>query len=588
MGIPKYFRHIIKNYDNLLHNLPNNSININHLYFDMNSIIHPCINNIIEQYPSLVENYNNLQENDKKFHLDKTYITDFENTFYNYFQTKLIELINLIKPTNTIYLAIDGIAPRAKIQQQRLRRYRSSKENLLRNDINIKYNKIKPYWDRNAITPGTIFMYKLCHWLKTIFCPLLKNLYNITIICDDASVLGEGEHKIFDWIRKNNNNYNDIHCIYGLDADLIMLSLCSKQNIYLYRETPQFNISSNVIDYNEYVLFDVNNFKTIIINFFKKKLEKEECDIDNINTQLILYNYVFLCFIFGNDFLPKLIGFDITDINIEYILNVYIHQFSIMKKHIIDENGYIVTYPLRQLFLTLYSNETDRIEQYFKTKINKLMNFKLDPSNDEYLDELKQLHYYPIINSNQIIYNDFKKNDMLHSWMNTYYKYYFNIININKNETLLMNICNNYIEGLQWNITYYINGCPSYKWYYKYRAAPCLRELCKYTKERIYYPTFEDGHYMALEQLALVLPIQSKILLPLSFQKEMNEVRLSKWYPKDFELDILFKIYLHECDPILMNIDDRDIINTYKDLERKRKISVFDKLRNSIGKVMIL
>jgi 5'-3' exonuclease len=68
----------------------------------------------------------------------------------------------------------------------------------------------------------------------------------------------------------------------------------------------------------------------------------------------------------------------------------------------------------------------------------------------------------------------------------------------------------------------------------------------------------------------------------------MNEVRLSKWYPKDFELDILFKIYLHECDPILMNIDDRDIINTYKDLERKRKISVFDKLRNSIGKVMIL
>ena len=46
---------------------------------------------------------------------------------------------------------------------------------------------------------------------------------------------GEGEHKIFNYIKINDNNKKII--IHGLDADLIILSLMShKDNIYLMRE----------------------------------------------------------------------------------------------------------------------------------------------------------------------------------------------------------------------------------------------------------------------------------------------------------------------------------------------------------------
>ena len=41
----------------------------------------------------------------------------------------------------------------------------------------------------------------------------------------NEKVPGEGEHKIIDYIRKNNPY--DSYCIYGADADLFMLSLSS-------------------------------------------------------------------------------------------------------------------------------------------------------------------------------------------------------------------------------------------------------------------------------------------------------------------------------------------------------------------------
>ena len=78
--------------------------------------------------------------------------------------------------------------------------------------------------------------------------PKKYNLKNIII--STSGNYGEGEHKIFDYIRRfpEQHNPETTTIIYGLDADLIMLGInhipvCN--NIYLFRETPHFIQSIN-------------------------------------------------------------------------------------------------------------------------------------------------------------------------------------------------------------------------------------------------------------------------------------------------------------------------------------------------------
>lgn len=76
------------------------------------------------------------------------------------------ELVHVTKPKKVLFLAVDGVAPRAKMNQQRARRFKSAKEReMLTNQLRAQGKNVPEMFDTNAISPGTEFMVNLCNQL---------------------------------------------------------------------------------------------------------------------------------------------------------------------------------------------------------------------------------------------------------------------------------------------------------------------------------------------------------------------------------------------------------------------------------------
>ena len=133
MGVPGFFLWLLKKYKKNNFVLDKHQFekqfklkkdcilnNIDDLLIDANCLIHPeCFKVLAEN-----KNFNNLDSLENKMLIEIT----------NYL--KLI--INYVQPKKTIYIAIDGVAPVAKIKQQRSRRFKSYNDYVLFNNIKKK------------------------------------------------------------------------------------------------------------------------------------------------------------------------------------------------------------------------------------------------------------------------------------------------------------------------------------------------------------------------------------------------------------------------------------------------------------------
>lgn len=272
MGVVYYFSYIIKNHSNIIRKLSSNSMKIDNLYLDCNSIIYDAVYKM--SITVMTENATN-------------------NIISRVLET-IKEYINLLKPINRLIIAFDGVAPVAKLEQQRSRRFKSTYQNTLSRSI---LNKTEPDpWNTTVITPGTLFMKKLDEKMYQSF--LNPSLYNLNeIIVSGSNICGEGEHKIFQYIRENpESHFNENTIIYGLDADLIMLSinhLPISPNIYLFRETPEFIKSINTkLEPNESYILDIPELANIITLDMNNG---QELTSDQQKNRI--YDYIFLCFL---------------------------------------------------------------------------------------------------------------------------------------------------------------------------------------------------------------------------------------------------------------------------------------------------
>ena len=314
MGIPLYFKIISEKYPTIIKNNLDN--NINNLFLDLNCAIHPCCRKILEEYS--VNNFNqNIVEN-KMIH-----------EVLNYIQ-KLVQMVN----PQLLYIAIDGVAPCAKMNQQRLRRYKTIYEKSKIDKIKEEEHKdINTFnWNTNAISPGTEFMDKLSVKIKKEL--NTNKLYeNIKVYFSDSYNPGEGEHKILDYIKKNDLDGNII--IYGLDADLIILSFVAhKNNIYLLREAVQFG--KTIMD--SFLYLDIDNLKYYIIKDIQEKILVNDptllFDMDKLNN--LLDDYIFISFLVGNDFLPHLLAFDLRNDGLTILLEKYVELYVIYEQNLVN------------------------------------------------------------------------------------------------------------------------------------------------------------------------------------------------------------------------------------------------------------
>ncbi|XP_058087536.1 5'-3' exoribonuclease 3-like [Magnolia sinica] len=645
-----------------------NGIEFDNLYLDINGIVHPCCHPDNHLFPP----------------------TTFNEVFESIFEY-IDRLFRIVRPRRLLYMAIDGVAPRAKLNQQRYRRFQTAKhaelaeaeEEKLRREFELQGKVILPKMqsevsDPNVITPGTEFMDKLSMVLKCYIHSRLNNdpgWKDIKVILSDANVSGEGEHEIMSFIRLQRNrdgyNPNTRHCLYGLDADLIMSALAthevhfsilredvatleqqpsctlsletslSKQNVYSVKSRGWFG---KVHQANGGALLAKMPFQFLNIWTLREYLELDMTIAEPpkdflIDFERIVDDFIFLCFLMGNDFLPHLPSLEIHEVCIiapsyifwcgvvDLLIAVYKREFKSMGGYLIDtcrlqdkHAAYIKFKRVERLILAVGSCE-DKIfkkrSEIRKRNLERVVREMFQAMGDEDVDNgevnSKYLPNAPSLESNGLstircsetdVLNNSKelkqklkeilrrKSDLFKNgnpdkvnlcsegWKARYYKAKFSVEKPDEIESKRKEIVQKYVEGLCWVLRYYFEGLCSWSWYYDNHYGPFASDFNGLGRSRI---NFQLGTPLNRSLLMAVLPPRSADALPEAYRTLMTcpDSNIIDFYPSDFEGDTDGKRYMWQGVTVLKFIDEKRLLPEIEKLEDKLKDEEIR--RNAVG-----
>ncbi|KAI1004139.1 5'-3' exoribonuclease 2 [Podosphaera aphanis] len=324
-----------------------NGEEFDNLYLDMNGIVHPCSHP--EDRPA--------PKNEEEMMI----------AIFNYTD----RVVNMVRPRKLLLIAIDGVAPRAKMNQQRSRRFRSAQEaqekaedkaellKMLKSQGNlIEEPEVKKAWDSNEITPGTPFMDILAACLRYWIAYKLNTdpaWAKMKVIISDSTVPGEGEHKIMEFVRSQRSSPeydpNTKHVMYGLDADLIMLGLGThephfrvlREDVFAQDSKPRVCHMCNQPGHEARECtgtakvkdgkFDEKDsapalkpFIWLHISVLREYLAAELNVPDQpfkFDLERAIDDWVFMCFFVGNDFLPHLPSLEIRENGIDTLIAIW-------------------------------------------------------------------------------------------------------------------------------------------------------------------------------------------------------------------------------------------------------------------------
>lgn len=617
MGIERFFNSLVKNdIANLNENFTKKNVtdgtDTTDLYIDFNAIIYTVTASVLSNFNGIL--YGIITNNEKKIKKHKNYgikITNNPNIFVDDVNDNITNIIldetenytlNLLnaliipEKLKLLYIAVDGVPTKAKMIEQRNRRYmayiisaiqkkifQKHETKLQKDPTRYKYEMLKISWNKNFITPGTTFMDLLDARLKSIaFARKVKKICSSLDIYyySGSRVIGEGEKKIFNHLRKSNYEIGK-YSIYSTDSDVILLCLLlntptiDRQNRYI----TQLKMIRHNPQTGEYDVIDVDKLKNNISEYTN--------NIDCIN------DIVFLLTIFGNDFLPKIHTYDAKydfdkiikiykDSNIKIIIDkkLNFNNLIVIFQKLVDyeknnaANNYILNKykngkkfgkdPITKLKENklfgdaLLSHHDNNVEfGYHASQIRKIVD-SIDPllkvheyDKELYSFEHKMGKYTKLLNAKdidigkvKIINNKLKIRSMKKSKVK-YYKRYFKIDDdFTLKNKIIYDATENYVEGLTWLFFYYYydidDDIYDLLWYFKYHAPPMLGHILKYLKYHLPKNQVDFFKYARkkdkitndivpiimspLELLFYVTPcLNVKEVIPKQFQKYINE-----------------------------------------------------------------
>lgn len=454
------------------------------------------------------------------------------------------QINGIVQPTEMLYIGVDGVAPMAKIKQQRMRRFKSAVQAEEEGRIKAQAKGIpyvaQPRWDTNAITPGTAFMEHLATALHTY-----QRSNPARILVSAADEPGEGEQKIMAWLRAQPTPPKQV-VVYGLDADLIVLSMWASVTLGiemdLFREETEFSggVKSNALGEEQYLYLNIQH---LITSLLETKGTPGQPRREFVQEFVALMNFL------GNDFVPHGMALKIKDEGIEKLLDLV----RDIKVPLLITTGKTVVYnpvAVKTLFRLLAEKEHGWLLRSTKKKLDSRIGSTAskepeDQAMARYNDQpVAWAAESPLVEYVAVEGEERPRLVLRMDWKSTY------------DMTALWGAdvsvaCQQYLDALAWTLAYYAGDPIDTEFYYPWVLPPRYESLVKAMTagQTLSVPHTARVPLEATHQLAMVLPQTSFHLLPASFQA-LPKTHPHAW-PTAWPLFSFGRRFLWECEPLI-------------------------------------